>query len=76
MGTLLKPVPTSTALLSARCRGVCRLCGQSVILWVETDYPQEFDKPCVTIIPDRNVTLNYGEEFAHTSCLTNENSNE
>jgi hypothetical protein len=69
----MSPVPTGVLLLSARRKGVCRVCGAPITLWVSPEYPQEFDKPLMRDfrcpISGVRVCMNLGEEWAHYDCL-------
>lgn len=47
----------------AECR--CRICGERVGLDMPSEYYREFDEIDVPV----RVTLNCGDEFAHTDCL-------
>ena len=54
------------SVTDARARRVCRVCEKTVVAGgVQPDWPFKFDK---LLHPER-VTLNFGEEFAHTDCL-------
>lgn len=66
---------TREELRCARENGVCRVCQHPILLPLDPDYPQKYDKHFGRKIPVGNgktITLNYGEEFAHTECLYDE----
>ena len=51
----------------ARALGVCRICTKDIYLPYDSEYPEKFEKYAGRTVND--VTLDYGEEFAHTDCL-------
>lgn len=53
---------------------VCRVCGKPISLPEDEDYPERYNKCAGKTIGQ--VTLNYGEEFAHTECLINKTETE
>ena len=51
-------------LEEAKCTHCCRVCGRNTIKGVDGE---ELESTC--LIPPDTLVLNYGEEFAHKSCL-------
>ncbi len=56
------------AVRLARARGVCRICGRSVgvpTYGLQENWPFKFGEMTYPM----KLTLNFGDEFAHTDCL-------
>jgi hypothetical protein len=49
----------------AKRRRVCRVCEQTIHATGPVDWPDNFGM----LVWPETVTLNFGEEFAHTACL-------
>ncbi len=63
--------PQPGALLSlndAKLERRCRICGEPIVVTAAPKgWQEQFREMCY---PPPSVTLNFGEEFAHTQCLS------
>ena len=59
------PLPDPLSVPEARRLRVCRICGVPIRATGPAGWPEQFGELTYPV----RVTLNFGDEFAHTDCL-------